>query len=567
MDGLCEVAPDAWPPLGRCGAASTSTPRLFAIARPSAPALSAMSFSTASLRTAPTGCSVRVQSVELPSICAAFCQIDWRMSANGGDDMSASSSAARRFLTRGVSTQSARPITIMLLPGTWFSTTPGSTTSLAEYATPPAMLCAGTARARRPSGSRRESLLSYHQGMPFCTKTTAVSRPSSGAHWSAKVPRLLAFRVTNTASCAPSPCARSDARTRPTMVLPPCTSLMPLASIASRCAPRATTQMSWPWAASFAARWPPTAPAPKMQMRMLERDVDGAAVDEQVLPHDEAGVLAAEECASAAELLGRAEAVGRHLRHAGFGERFVILARLVGELGQAIGLAPGREGPRQEVIDDDVVFRDLPREPGDKAGEAGARAIRKAEMRKRRLYRARGDVDDAPEAPRDHAVDHGAHQHDRRDHVVVHGALPRVLVPVAEIAYRRASGVVDQDVGLRTRCEHRRATFGSGDVARHGNHLAPGGAADLVGRRLQRCRIASVDDQLYAFVRERKGATLAEPLAGCADDRFSTLDAEIHSVGALWKLPSFMIARSRVASCRMRTSASGSPSTSSRSAR
>ena len=37
--------------------------------------------------------------------------------------------------------------------------------------------------------------------------------------------------------------------------------------------------------------------------------------------------------------------------------------------------------------------------------------------------------------------------------------------------------------------------------------------------------------------------------------------------GALWNLPSFMMARMRFLSCRMRTSAIGSPSTSSRSAR
>src|SRR4051812_40044588 len=37
--------------------------------------------------------------------------------------------------------------------------------------------------------------------------------------------------------------------------------------------------------------------------------------------------------------------------------------------------------------------------------------------------------------------------------------------------------------------------------------------------------------------------------------------------GALWNLPSFMMARMRFLSCRMRTSATGSPSTNSRSAR
>ena len=61
----CACAPDAWPPLGRCGAASQSTPSPFAMARPSAAACSAMFFNTWSPRTAPTGSPVSVQSVEL----------------------------------------------------------------------------------------------------------------------------------------------------------------------------------------------------------------------------------------------------------------------------------------------------------------------------------------------------------------------------------------------------------------------------------------------------------------------------------------------------------------------
>src|SRR5918992_4834960 len=48
----------------------------------------------------------------------------------------------------------------------------------------------------------------------------------------------------------------------------------------------------------------------------LERDVDGAAVDQQVLADDEASVRAAQERARPAELLGGAEAVRGHLGHA-----------------------------------------------------------------------------------------------------------------------------------------------------------------------------------------------------------------------------------------------------------
>ena len=49
---------------------------------------------------------------------------------------------------------------------------------------------------------------------------------------------------------------------------PPSRSATPWLRIASRLAPRATTETSCPAAANFAARCPPTAPAPKTQMRI-----------------------------------------------------------------------------------------------------------------------------------------------------------------------------------------------------------------------------------------------------------------------------------------------------------
>src|SRR5690349_7637896 len=108
----------------------------------------------------------------------------------------------------------------------------------------------------------------------------------------------------------------------------------------------------------------------------LEGEVDGAAVDQQVLYHDEAGVLAAEEGAGPAEFLRGAEAVRRHFGHARFGEGVVVLTRFCGELGDAIDLALGGERAGQQVVDDDVVLCYLPREAGDEAGEPGARAVR-----------------------------------------------------------------------------------------------------------------------------------------------------------------------------------------------
>src|SRR5438874_2663450 len=105
------------------------------------------------------------------------------------------------------------------------------------------------ALASKPSGSSRLSRASYHQGIPFWTNTTAVSRPRSGAHSAAKAPSRFAFSVTNTASCAPSSRADATARTRPMIVWSPCKSFKPRVCIAARCAPRATTLVSLPAAA------------------------------------------------------------------------------------------------------------------------------------------------------------------------------------------------------------------------------------------------------------------------------------------------------------------------------
>ncbi len=63
--------------------------------------------------------------------------------------------------------------------------------------------------------------------------------------------------------------------------------------------------------------------------------------------------------------------------------------------------------------------RDLAREPRDEAGQAAARAVGKPQDVDRRLHRGGRDVDDAAELARDHAVDRGLDQLDRRQHVGV----------------------------------------------------------------------------------------------------------------------------------------------------
>ena len=103
----------------------------------------------------------------------------------------------------------------------------------------------------------------------------------------------------------------------------------------------------------------------------------------------------------------------------------------------------------QEVVDGDVAVGHLARDAGEKGGQAGARAGGEVEARDRRQHRERGDVDDAAEAARSHAVDDGANQLDRRHHVLDEAGEHRLAVELAEVAARRAAVVVDEDVDRR----------------------------------------------------------------------------------------------------------------------
>ena len=65
------------------------------------------------------------------------------------------------------------------------------------------------------------------------------------------------------------------------------------------------------------------------------------------------------------------------------------------------------------------------------------------------------------------------HQRDRRQHVGVERADEIVAGPVRPQSGRRPAGVRDEDVRIWAGGEHRRATFGSGDVGYHGRDPHP----------------------------------------------------------------------------------------------
>src|SRR5882672_7028637 len=167
----------------------------------------------------------------------------------------------------------------------------------------------------------------------------------------------------------------------------------------------------------------------------LERAGVDAAVDQEILAGDVARLDAAQVGAELAELLGGAEAAGRDLL---FPLALDLLRGPALLLRSKLGVADqpvGPEAPREEVVDGDVVRDGFAREARDEAGEAAPRAVRQRQLRDRRLHRARGDVDDAPEAPRDHSVHRRLDQFDRGDHVGAYRLQPVFARELAEIPW------------------------------------------------------------------------------------------------------------------------------------
>ncbi len=125
----------------------------------------------------------------------------------------------------------------------------------------------------------------------------------------------------------------------------------------------------------------------------------------------------------------------------------------------------------------------------------------------------RGDVDDPPELPRDHAGHDVVDQHDRGEVVALIGLHPVLAGRVEEHLRLRPGVIVQQDVRGGAGFDQRVAAVLGGDVAGDGGHLAfrlprkrLGGAGQPVG-------VAPVYGDVHPFRRQRPRAGVTEPVA------------------------------------------------------
>ena len=248
-------------------------------------------------------------------------------------------------------------------------------------------------------------------------------------------------------------------------------------------------------------------------------------------PVTETGLGAAQIRAGRPELGGRPEPAGGLRVPVAVEDGLEVLAALARRDPDVAAQPVGVERPRQQVVDGDVVPDGLTRDPGDEAGQPGARTVRQAQRRDRRLDRDRGDVDDAAEAAVDHAVDGRLDELDRGQHVGAERGDPVLAPPVPEIPGRRTARVVDQNVGLWARGEHGGPAFLGRDVGGDGGDRYTGRGPDFVGGGLQRIAVTGIDDHIHPFLRQRHGAAPAEALARGADNRLFVSQSQVH--GAL----------------------------------
>src|SRR4051794_1982893 len=113
---------------------------------------------------------------------------------------------------------------------------------------------------------------------------------------------------------------------------------------------------------------------------ILERARECAAVEQEVLARDVAGLRAAKVGAGIAEFLDRAEAAGRVGLGANLSELVRRLSRLLRVELEVAAQPVGLERAGQEIVDGHVLAHGLAREAGDEPGQAGARAVREPEL-------------------------------------------------------------------------------------------------------------------------------------------------------------------------------------------
>src|SRR6478736_4714032 len=98
-------------------------------------------------------------------------------------------------------------------------------------------------------------------------------------------------------------------------------------------------------------------PAAMPASAFSERAAERAAVNQQILASDVAGLRGTEECAGRTEFIGIAEALGRDAGNALGSDLVDALALLFGRFAQRAAQAVGVECARQYIIDGHVLVR------------------------------------------------------------------------------------------------------------------------------------------------------------------------------------------------------------------
>ena len=168
----------------------------------------------------------------------------------GGDSKPAATTAARRQSSAVSRRSSIHPSVSRLTE--LFRTTPGATTVLLASTTAPT-ICSGVITERK-DGARAKidaeggrglssgNPTGYHQGIPFCAKTTSVLDEIIGASSAPSANSACAFTVTKRASCAPQSAGRLVAKTVARRSPSEVRKVSPDKRIASRFGPRVTAQ-------------------------------------------------------------------------------------------------------------------------------------------------------------------------------------------------------------------------------------------------------------------------------------------------------------------------------------
>src|SRR5215467_11342865 len=114
-------------------------------------------------------------------------------------------------------------------------------------------------------------------------------------------------------------------------------------------------------------------PAAMPAFASLERAVECAAVNQQILASDVAGMRGAQESTGSAELVRISESPGRNAGDAVRSDLVDALAPLFCSFVQRTAQAVGVESARQDIVDGHVLVRHRTCDSGQEGGQAGAR--------------------------------------------------------------------------------------------------------------------------------------------------------------------------------------------------